>query len=1683
MAGESDNEALLRITSDVAQAVAGLGSLNQALDQMQGQLANLLNVQTQASQGFTKVTKEASDTKEELTGLGGVLRGFSEAFHILPPVLQEAVGAIAAVRFALRELQEPFKIIADLTIDQAEKFATFATQIHNTSLQLGVSQDFIQAFRVHLQLIGQDADTGSFAMRIFSRSVEAAAEGSGKAGDLFQRLGVHVTDVGGRVKPTEELLFEAAVALNNMETGAAKVALTLQLFGRQGSLLLPVLAQMAGGSEAFIGQLKAMGVILNGDLLEGGHRFHEEWATIAVLMDAQRHIWGAFLAEALEPLVVAVGSGLKNTVPVLQAFHTEIVIAAKALEALAVGLAVFTAASAYVVGIKAIEVALAGLGLEVGALELSLAIFDALIGNWPGLLAAAAVGITGLYLALDHTGESSKKASPQVAELTAQFERLRAAGAFSADEAGHLQDSLDRLAGASGPDGAETASGIAKIAHALWDMAQWVPAVGALTDLLRRQREESEKSDAAASALKKVLDAAGAQGGTRPEDLLRKLLPPDVAKEVADANIEQLTKLIKAFDAVDKAGAALASGEAERTRGKLAGINARVDAEQAAATKELQVQQDLLISKANGDAKALEKGGQFYGANQALIQEAEAKKTTAAKTGQEEREKLSFDEGQQIIKDTLASGEKAAIADIQISEEHVKQLAALHQISRAQELAAEATYEDQKLQRKITTLRDSIAQEQLGPSAIKKINGEIDDLQKQRLVKREEYITKGIDAQNKEDAAYTQAKDSAKKYYEQAFGTDSERKVAAIKQQHDKLVKQLKEELGPAYVEVADKVEAAYHRMASDAQGAMVSFGSSYEGLFRDLASGKGKDALKTFSDSIGSELQKGFAKALVSKLGFDKAFNINFTEDLPATAEAGAIKIGKTFSALWSKLSGGSGVGSDMTFQDGAANWTNGAPAANGPGPWASGYMFPGSTPDTSLIASPPGAGAPSGAGPWGFNDPQMTSIAGAPLNNGDTPVNISSIAGNSISRNNPWVSTSIDGVAGTAIPRSGASQPGGPALLPFVEQKIAAGAQWALGGLEKGINSIFGTKFGVPDPNAPAPDSSAAGGASGAAGANIYATLALMILNGIAGAGEQMKAVLGSAETLHTYQPFSPLSQQSYMHAMQQGFFTGALGGGIGGIASKLTTYVTPAWAGSRIGGAGGDAFTAVTNPLQFVLGQMFQAPTAQAQWGKAVGKAFTDSGIPSPGGAATWGNTAWGQDPALLARIQAGEQGIHAGVNAGDSASVIQQILSGSTAPEALRTNVQDIGQIIQGGNRTYGNWLGNDFINDARAMGLTLQQTQTYLSQFLQSMGVTLPNAIQQANKLFLQGSLGISDYKLDVMSTAKIFNDTLPAGVDASIVAMNDFATNGMIDLTQFNKDLQTQVTLFQSIAQATSSAMEAQASLTDTQKNAIALQEQQAERSFAVSQANHVATITNLTLAIQQADTFNKTVEAGQFRMQLANQEIAMEAEQAAEKQRLADKALSDYLATPQGAFRSALQKGVRDSVVQGVVDAMLKSATMQAAMAPLFAALKVLLDALAMPGLTPDQIETDFAVFNAAAASTAVNIAAQAALYDRILSSPGLQTVLGSINTLGGAPPAMASGGIVTRPTLAMIGEAGPEMVVPLNRGASSVGSNVTYNYIFTNSQILSEADADRLARRVANSHMRNLKQNSLLS
>jgi hypothetical protein len=71
-------------------------------------------------------------------------------------------------------------------------------------------------------------------------------------------------------------------------------------------------------------------------------------------------------------------------------------------------------------------------------------------------------------------------------------------------------------------------------------------------------------------------------------------------------------------------------------------------------------------------------------------------------------------------------------------------------------------------------------------------------------------------------------------------------------------------------------------------------------------------------------------------------------------------------------------------------------------------------------------------------------------------------------------------------------------------------------------------------------------------------------------------------------------------------------------------------------------------------------------------------------------------------------------------------------------------------------------------------------------------------------------------------------------------------------------------------------------------------------------------------------------------------------------------------------------------------------------------------------------------------------------------------------VATIAATPiPALAEGGIVDKPTLAMIGEAGPEAVVPLNKG---MGGNVT---VIVQGSMVRERD---VARMITSMQARNM-------
>ncbi|WP_159437304.1 phage tail tip lysozyme [Alicyclobacillus vulcanalis] len=115
----------------------------------------------------------------------------------------------------------------------------------------------------------------------------------------------------------------------------------------------------------------------------------------------------------------------------------------------------------------------------------------------------------------------------------------------------------------------------------------------------------------------------------------------------------------------------------------------------------------------------------------------------------------------------------------------------------------------------------------------------------------------------------------------------------------------------------------------------------------------------------------------------------------------------------------------------------------------------------------------------------------------------------------------------------------------------------------------------------------------------------------------------------------------------------------------------------------------------------------------------------------------------------------------------------------------------------------------------------------------------------------------------------------------------------------------------------------------------------------------------------------------------------------------------------------------------------------------------------------------------------------AQAAAYAAAAASAASASSASGSVKKGTSVPKLASGGLVTSPTLALIGEAGPEMVLPLNEypvnpgaigrlGAGGAGGSgaLTINVNVNGPQLTDSSTARKLAQVVANELVQNLKR-----
>lgn len=194
-----------------------------------------------------------------------------------------------------------------------------AARLYQLSQSTGVAVKDLSGLGIVGQLVGLNIEVLAKGLERMDRSALMAAKSPNAANNAYRQLGISVLDVSGHLKPTTELFGEVADKFSHMEDSATKTALAMQMFGRAGAELIPILNKGSEALKYWMDYGAKVGAVLDEKAAAGAEAFHNELTKLELISTGVQNKLMTALMPALDH-VVAMFTTLVGTGPAVSSF-------------------------------------------------------------------------------------------------------------------------------------------------------------------------------------------------------------------------------------------------------------------------------------------------------------------------------------------------------------------------------------------------------------------------------------------------------------------------------------------------------------------------------------------------------------------------------------------------------------------------------------------------------------------------------------------------------------------------------------------------------------------------------------------------------------------------------------------------------------------------------------------------------------------------------------------------------------------------------------------------------------------------------------------------------------------------------------------------------------------------------------------------------------------------------------------------------------------------------------------------------------------------------------------------------------------------------------------------------------------------------------------------------------------
>lgn len=182
--------------------------------------------------------------------------------------------------------------VLKLTMDIAAQ----ADEIAKHSTRIGVTVESYQELSHAMELSGGSIGEASSAIRRLSGNMLDASQGVSTAVDAFAGLGIETTTAAGGLRSVDDVLADIADEFAAMEDGSLKTARAMELFGRSGAALIPLLNQGSEGIAEMRQEAHDLGLVISDETAAAAEALNDDVTRL-------RGVAGGFAREIATELI------------------------------------------------------------------------------------------------------------------------------------------------------------------------------------------------------------------------------------------------------------------------------------------------------------------------------------------------------------------------------------------------------------------------------------------------------------------------------------------------------------------------------------------------------------------------------------------------------------------------------------------------------------------------------------------------------------------------------------------------------------------------------------------------------------------------------------------------------------------------------------------------------------------------------------------------------------------------------------------------------------------------------------------------------------------------------------------------------------------------------------------------------------------------------------------------------------------------------------------------------------------------------------------------------------------------------------------------------------------------------------------------------------------------------------